>query len=52
MVHLVHLERLGPFKSCHSVRPELVVLARKLLRLAFSVFKHKTDFDPKLINIA
>lgn len=30
----------------------LVVLARKLLRLAFSLFKHQTDFDPKLINIA
>lgn len=30
----------------------LVVLARKLLRLAFSLFKHQTAFDPKLINIA
>lgn len=30
----------------------LVVLARKLLRVAFSLFKHQTDFDPKLINIA
>jgi transposase len=30
----------------------LIVLARKLLRLAFSLFKHQTDFDPKLINIA
>jgi transposase len=30
----------------------LVVLARKLLRLAFSLFKHQTDFDPKLITIA
>ena len=30
----------------------LVVLARKLLRLAFSLFEHQTDFDPKWINIA
>lgn len=30
----------------------LVVLARKRLRVAFSLFKHPTDFDPTLIPIA